>query len=188
MGNSPVKTGSSFWHLWTHTPFSPSPPRSRWRVLGGKSRRPPWSRAAQPFPWGPVSLPPGPEITGGDLPPAFLLMLPVLHKLPQLGEETPGQPQSLSSAPDLNQRCCGQCPGMAAQRPPDACGPLCAGWPAPPGSRTHGAQGAPRAGPECRSGHEEAQRWMGCAERRGGERLTALPPHLLGSAPPLTPG
>ena len=27
----------------------------------------------------------------------------------------------------------------------------------------------------------------GCAERRGGERLTALLPHLLGSAPPLTP-
>lgn len=27
----------------------------------------------------------------------------------------------------------------------------------------------------------------GCAEWRGGRRLTALPPRLLGSAPPLTP-
>lgn len=63
LGNSAVKTGGSFRPLWTHTPFFPSPPGSRWHVLGGKSPHPPWSGIA-PNPS--LVTPPGTEITGWE--------------------------------------------------------------------------------------------------------------------------
>lgn len=63
LGNSAVKTGGSFRPLWTHTPFFPSTPGSRWHVLGGNSPHPPWSGIA-PNPS--LVTPPGTEITGWE--------------------------------------------------------------------------------------------------------------------------
>lgn len=57
LGEFPCEDRRLFLAFMDTYAFFPSPPRSRWRVLGGKSPHPPWSRVTQPFPCDPRQPP-----------------------------------------------------------------------------------------------------------------------------------